>query len=111
MTSAQKLMTPAARRIALWLCTLVHRQLPSSANFVVTNHVQVAITAPDLEVAIVGAIPLIDVVGYFDPPGIETNSAELFRPLHPYKFPPGPAWTISLPSCATDFAHADAEGG
>jgi hypothetical protein len=25
-------------------------------------------------------MPLIDVVGYFDPPGIETNSAEFFDP-------------------------------
>ena len=104
-------MTSAARRIALWLCTLVHRQLPSSANFVVTNHVQVAITAPDLEVAIVGAIPLIDVVGYFDPPGIETNSAEFFDPSIQISFYQDLHGRSFLSCCATDFAHADAEGG
>ena len=57
---------------------LVHRQLPISTNFVMAKYIQVAVAPPDLEVAIVGAMPLIDVLGYLDLPVVETNSAELF---------------------------------
>lgn len=59
--------------------TLVHCQLPISANFVVPKHVQIAIASPDFEVAVLGAVPLIDVFGYLDLAAVEMNSAELLN--------------------------------
>ena len=48
------------------------------SNFVVAKYIQVPVTASDLEVAIVDAVPLIDVLGDVDLAAIEANSAELF---------------------------------
>jgi len=59
-----------------WL--LIRLQLPIGSNFIVAKYVQVPVTASDLEVAIVDAVPLIDVLGDVDLAAIETNSAELF---------------------------------
>ena len=90
---------------------LVHRQLPISANFVMAKHIQVAVAPPDLEVAIVGAMPLIDVLGYLDLPAVETNSAELFDASGPHRFLLGPAWgVLSHRLGAAAFAHANADG-
>ena len=52
--------------------------LPIGSNFVVAKYIQVPVTASDLEVAIVDAVPLIDVLGDVDLAAIEANSAELF---------------------------------
>jgi hypothetical protein len=59
-------------------CVLIHRQLPIGSNFVITKYIQLAVAPPDLEVAIVGAMPLIDVLADLDLPVVETNSSELF---------------------------------
>jgi len=45
------------------------------------KHIQIAVSPPDFEVAIVGAMPLIDVLGDLDLPAVEANSAELFDAL------------------------------
>ena len=58
-----------------WL--LIHRQLPIGSNFIMAKYVQVPVTASDLEVTIVNAVPLIDVLGDFDLAAIETNSVDL----------------------------------
>lgn len=43
-----------------------------------TQDVYVAVAAPDFNVAIVGAIPLVDVIGHFDHPTVQAKPSELF---------------------------------
>lgn len=57
---------------------LVHRQLPTGSNFIVAQNVQVAVAAPDFDVPIVGAMPLVDVIGHLDFTTIEAKSPHFF---------------------------------
>jgi len=41
------------------------------------KHIQAAVAAPDLEVAIISAVPLIDVPGYLNLPAVKANAAWL----------------------------------
>src|SRR5665811_2220146 len=43
-----------------------------------SQNIDVAVAAPDFHVAIVGAVPLVDVIGHFDHPAAETKSPEPF---------------------------------
>jgi hypothetical protein len=57
----------------------VHYQFPFIANSIVAQDVNVAVTAPDLHVAIVGSMPLVDIVGDLDGAAVEPKSPHLFR--------------------------------
>ena len=65
----------------MWGRVLIHCQLPIVSNFVMAKNIHVAITALHLKIAIVLAVPLVDVFGYFDLPAAEANSPELFDPV------------------------------
>src|SRR3974390_1929565 len=42
------------------------------------QNIKIAVGAPHLDVAIVGAMPLIDVIGYLHHPTVEAKSLQLF---------------------------------
>jgi hypothetical protein len=70
------------------------------------KHIQIAVTAPDFEVAVVGAMPLIDVFNYLDLAAVEMNSAKLFDTLIHIGFYPDPHVACSHWSWRSTFAHA-----
>jgi hypothetical protein len=42
------------------------------------KHIQAAVAPPDLEIAIISAVPLIDVLDYIDLPAVKVDAQELF---------------------------------
>jgi hypothetical protein len=64
---------------ALIASALVHRQFPVGSNVIEAQDVEVAVAGLDLEIAIVRAMPLIDVLGHIDSPIIETESPKFFN--------------------------------
>ena len=42
------------------------------------QYINVTSAAPDFDVAIVGAMPLVDIIGHFDHPAVEPKSSKLF---------------------------------
>jgi hypothetical protein len=61
----------------MWGRVLIHGQLPIVSSFVMAKNIRSAITALHLEIAIVLAVPLVDVFAYFDLLAVEPNSPEL----------------------------------
>ena len=57
---------------------LVRRQLPVGSGFIMAQNIDVAVAVPDFHAAIVGAVPLVDVIDHFDHPAVETKSPEPF---------------------------------
>ena len=56
---------------------MIHRQRPLRKKFVQIQNVNVTLAAPDLEVAVIGAMPLIEVFDHIDLPAVEVKSSEL----------------------------------
>src|ERR1019366_2774612 len=69
---------PLGTAVRNGLGALVHRQLPFISSFIMAQNIGVAIAAPDFHVAIVDAVPLVDVIDHFDHPAVETKSPEPF---------------------------------
>lgn len=65
-----------------WSClrlrALEHNQLPFSSNLVETQDIEMAVVTLDLEVAVVRAMPLIEVINYLDLTCIQAKSSGHF---------------------------------
>ena len=53
---------------------LEHNQLPFRVNLVEAQDVKISVVAPDLEVAVVSAMPLIEVVDHLDLTSVQAKS-------------------------------------
>ena len=66
-------------RKALCSRTLEHRKLPFGTRLIQAQNIQIAVVAFELEIAIVGSVPLIDVVDDFDGASTEPKSLRHFN--------------------------------
>jgi hypothetical protein len=73
--------TPFACRNARWsfnFLALEHDQLPFRSNLIEAQNIEISVAAPDLKIAVVLAMPLIEVIHDLDLPSIQAEAAEHF---------------------------------
>lgn len=60
------------------LLALEHDQLPFRSDLIEAQNIEISVAAPDLEIAVVLAMPLIEVIHDLDLPSIQAEAAEHF---------------------------------